>query len=60
MIRYRIEDPLTQGGIVFGGGMRILTIEPLKLTPEIRYTRWRSMNFFPTENQVEFLLGLGF
>ena len=59
VVRYRINDPLTQGGMAFGDGVRIITMGPLKVTPAIRYTRWRSMDFLPTKNQGEFLLGLG-
>jgi hypothetical protein len=59
VIRYRINDPLTQGGIVFGVGVRFTTVGPLKVTPEIRFTRWRSMEFLPTKNQVEIFVGLG-
>jgi hypothetical protein len=59
VVRYRINDPLTEGGMAFGAGMRIITVGRLKVTPAIRYTRWRSMEFLPTKNQVEFLVGLG-
>jgi len=59
VVRYRINDPLTQGGLAFGAGVRIITMGPLKVTPAIRYTRWRSMEFLPTKNQVEFFVGLG-
>ncbi len=58
--QYRIDEPLTQGGMAFGGGLRIAIWHSLKVTPEIRYTRWTSLRFFPTKNQVEFFLGLGF
>lgn len=37
--RYRIEESLTHGGVVLGAGVRFTAIGPLKLTPEIRYTR---------------------
>jgi hypothetical protein len=57
--RYRINDPLTQGGTVFGAGIRFITIGPLRVTPEIRYSRWTSPEFLPTRNQVELLVGLG-
>ena len=58
--RYRIDQPLTQGGIASGVGMLLLSIGPLKITPELRYTRWTSIDFLPTRNQVEVLMGLGF
>jgi hypothetical protein len=58
VVRYRINQTLTQGGMVFGGGLRILTIGPLKVTPEICYSRWMSLEFLPTRNQVELLVGL--
>ena len=57
--RYRIEEPLLQGGMAFGSGVRI-SAGPLKVTPEVRYTRWTSLRFLPVRNQVEFLVGLGF
>jgi hypothetical protein len=58
--RYRIDQPLTQGGIASGVGMLLLSIGHLKITPELRYTRWTSISFLPTQNQVEILMGLGF
>ena len=58
--RSRIDQPLTQGGIASGVGMLLLSIGRLKITPELRYTRWTSVSFLPTKNQVEILMGLGF
>jgi hypothetical protein len=58
--RSRIDQPLTQGGIASGVGMLLLSIGHLKITPELRYTRWTSISFLPTQNQVEILMGLGF
>ena len=58
--RYRIDQPLTQGGIASGVGMLLLSVGHLKITPELRYTRWTSISFLPTRNQVEILMGLGF
>jgi hypothetical protein len=58
--RYRVDEPLTQGGMVFSAGVRLMAAGPLKVTPEIRYTRYTSSRFLPTENQVEFLVGVGF
>lgn len=50
-------------GFVLGGGIEIRAIF-LKITPEIRYTRWGSQSFTPTvqanRNQVDFLVGLTF
>jgi hypothetical protein len=37
VVRYRINEPLTQGGMVFDGGVRIITGGSQKVTPEIRY-----------------------
>ncbi|MBI4478985.1 MAG: hypothetical protein HY651_03080 [Acidobacteria bacterium] len=54
-----IDEGLTQGGWVVGGGVRF-DKGPLKISPEIRYTRWTSERFLPTRNQVEFLLGVMF
>ena len=51
---------MTQGGWVVSGGVRMRAAGPLKITPEMRYTRWTSLRFFPTRNQVEFMLGVGF
>lgn len=56
---YHQNNPLTQGGMVFGGGVRVKTGGTLNIMPEIRYTRWTSRDLFPTRNQVEFLLGFG-
>jgi hypothetical protein len=58
--RYRIDQTLTQGGIASGVGALVLSVGHLKITPEIRYTRWTSVRFLPTPNQVEILMGLGF
>jgi hypothetical protein len=58
--RYRIDQPLTQGGIASGVGMLLLSVGHLEITPELRYTRWTSISFLPTQNQVEILMGLGF
>jgi len=59
VIRYHINSPLIQGGMALGGGVRLKVAGLLKITPEIRYTRWTSRDLFPTRNQVELLLGLG-
>ena len=59
VVRFQVNDSLTQGGMAFGAGLRIITLGPLKITPEIRYTRWTSLDFLPTKNQVEFLVSLG-
>ena len=58
-VAYHINDALTQGGMAFGGGLRIKSVGALKITPEIRYTRWTSRDLLPTRNQVELLLGIG-
>ena len=58
--RYRIDQPLTQSGIASGVGALLLSVGHLKITPELRYTRWTSVRFLPTQNQVEILMGLGF
>lgn len=57
--RYRIEDPLTQGGIAGGAGVYLLNRRRLKITAEVRYTRWTSLRFLPARDQVEILLGVG-
>ncbi|HLK20062.1 MAG TPA: hypothetical protein VKT81_13975 [Bryobacteraceae bacterium] len=56
---HNLNMPLIQGGMVFGGGVRVKIARVLKLMPEVRYTRWTSRDLFPTRNQVEFLLGVG-
>ena len=59
VFRTRQEEALTQGGWVIGSGVRF-DFGMLKLSPEIRYTRWTSQRLFPTQNQVEFLFGVMF
>jgi hypothetical protein len=56
-------------GVTAGGGLRI-SLGPLRLSPEVRYTRWigrafdeqGSRGFFvqSQQNQAEFLLGVSF
>lgn len=57
--RYRVDESLTEGGIVIGSGVR-LAAWCIMISPEIRYTRWTALRFQPTQNQVDFLLGLTF
>ena len=61
LTQYRFEGGrgLTQGGWVIGSGVRF-DVSVVKISPEIRYTRWTSERLFPTQNQVEFLLGMMF
>jgi hypothetical protein len=52
-------------GIVAGGGFQFRSASGLKVTPEVRLTRWLSTTFdsspaLSRRNQVEFLLGLTF
>lgn len=57
--RYRVDAPLTEGGIVIGSGVRLAAWR-IQISPEIRYTHWTALRFQPTQNQVEFLLGVTF
>jgi hypothetical protein len=59
VVRYHLNYPLIQGGMAFGGGLRIKLVGRWKITPEIRYTRWTSRDLLPTRNQVDLLLGIG-
>jgi len=58
VVYYRANAPLTQGGIAAGAGLTLWRAGPLKFEPQLRYTRWTSLRYFPAQNQVEFLLGL--
>jgi hypothetical protein len=54
-------------GFVFGGGLEV-KLGFLRITPELRYTRWGSENFtdpvaallHTNKNQGDFILGLTF
>jgi hypothetical protein len=59
IVRGQVEEGHTQGGWVIGSGLRF-NLSVVKISPEVRYTRWTSDTFLPTRNQVEFLLGLMF
>lgn len=41
-------------------GVRFRLPMGLKITPEIRYTRWTAKRWLPSQNQVDFFLGIGF
>jgi len=60
VVRYRLHAPLTDGGIVVGAGLALWSAGRFRIAPQFRYTRWTSVRFLPTQNQVEFLLGLSF
>ncbi len=49
---------------VFGwtgsAGVRFRLAGGLKITPELRYTRWTAKRGLPSQNQVDFFLGIGF
>ncbi len=47
-------------GWVGSAGVRFRLPFGLKLTPELRYTRWTAKRWLPSQNQVDFLLGIGF
>ena len=56
----------TTTGFVIGGGVEIKALL-IRLTPEVRYTRWGSQHFtdingliHSNQNQAEFLLGISF
>jgi hypothetical protein len=59
IFRFQSEEGLLQGGGVVGSGVRF-DIGLLKISPELRYTRWTSERFLPTRNQTEFLIGVMF
>jgi len=41
-------------------GVRFRLPMGLKMTPEIRYTRWTAKRWLPSQNQVDLFLGIGF
>jgi|DewCreStandDraft_4_1066084.scaffolds.fasta_scaffold16463_4 opacity protein-like surface antigen len=41
-------------------GIRFRLPMGLKMTPEIRYTRWTAKRWLPSQNQVDLFLGIGF
>jgi opacity protein-like surface antigen len=41
-------------------GIRFRLPMSLKITPEIRYTRWTAKRWLPSQNQVDLFLGIGF
>jgi opacity protein-like surface antigen len=41
-------------------GVRFRLPMGLKITPEIRYTRWTAKRWLPSQNQVDLFLGIGF
>lgn len=41
-------------------GVRFRLPMGLKITPEIRYTRWTAKRWLPSQNQGDFFLGIGF
>jgi len=60
-----------RNGGVLGGGIYFRAVGPIRLTPELRYTRWASSQFDPLSsisqnirgislNEVTFLLGIAF
>jgi hypothetical protein len=46
-------------GITFSGG-RTMAVGPLKLEPELRFTRWTALRETPRQNQIDLLLGVRF
>jgi hypothetical protein len=47
------------GGLTLAGGLS-LGLLPIKIEPEIRYTRWIGADYTPRSNQTEFLIGIRF
>jgi hypothetical protein len=47
------------GGVTLAGGATIGLL-PIKIEPEIRYTRWIGADYTPRSNQTEFLIGIRF
>lgn len=46
-------------GWTASAGVRFRLVTGLKITPEIRYTRWTAKRWLPSQNQVDLLLGIG-
>lgn len=46
-------------GLTVAGGLT-LGLLPVKLEPEVRFTRWLQSNYTPQSQQVEFLVGIRF
>lgn len=53
----RVSD--NTGGVIVTGGLRLRGPARLRLTPEIRFTRWTSGQWLPSRNQVDLFLGIG-
>ena len=49
----------TGGGVTLAGGIT-LGLLPIKIEPEIRYTRWIGGDYTPRSSQTEFLIGIRF
>ncbi|MCX6609454.1 MAG: hypothetical protein NTW74_01220 [Acidobacteria bacterium] len=49
----------TGGGVTIAGGATIGLL-PIKIEPELRYTRWIGADYAPRSNQTEFLIGIRF
>lgn len=58
--RYRVDEPLMQGGMVGEAGAAVLRFGRMKIAPEFRYTRWTSIRFLPAQNQMEVLVAVTF
>jgi len=55
----QLSNPTTPG-VVAGGGIEARA-GVMRISPELRYTRWTSAHFlFSSQNQVDFLLGITF
>jgi len=55
----QLSNPTTPG-VVAGGGIEARA-GMMRISPELRYTRWTSAHFlFSSQNQVDFLLGITF
>lgn len=56
--QYSTSDDLF--GWTGSAGVRFRLPLGLKITPEIRYTRWTAKRWQPSQNQVDLFLGIGF
>ncbi len=56
--KYSTSDDLF--GWTGSAGVRFRLPMGLKITPEIRYTRWTAKRWLPSQNQVDLFLGIGF
>jgi opacity protein-like surface antigen len=57
---YSLSNSDNLFGWTGSAGIRFRLPVGVKITPEIRYTRWTAQRLLPSQNQVDFFLGIGF